>query len=115
MPSSFNDVIGAYLQADAAYQALGAGVGSDSGYAPGLNLSSSEKADIAVNAVIADLISTVVPSGTDAQKAQALWSAITDPANAVTFIGPSPTFSILTTTGPVANLVDQTSLGSMFK
>jgi hypothetical protein len=115
MPSSFNDMIGAYLQANSAYQALGTGVGSDGGYAPGLNLSSSEKADIAVNAVIADLISTVVPSGTDAQKAQALWSALTDPTNAASFINPSPTFSALTSVGSVANLVDQTSLGSMFK
>jgi len=50
MPSNFSEMIGAYLQANSAYQALGAGVGLDGGYAPGLNLSDGEKADIAVNA-----------------------------------------------------------------
>jgi hypothetical protein len=114
MPSSFSDMINAYLQANSAYQALGTGVGSDGGYAPGLNLSSSEKADIAVNAVIAGLIASVAPTG-PSPVADALWSALIDPTNAASFIGTSTTFSALTNAGPVAKLVAQTSLGSMFK
>jgi hypothetical protein len=114
MPSTFSAMIDAYLHANSAYQALGAGVGTDGGYAPGLNLSSSEKADIAVNAAIAGLIASVTPTP-PGPVADALWSALTDPTNAASFIGSSMTFSALASTGPIANLVDQTSLGSMFK
>ena len=114
MPAGFSAMIQAYQQADSAYQALGAGVGTDGGYAPGLDLSSSEKADIAVNAVIAGLIGSVTPSGS-LSIADALWSALIDPTSAGSYIvGTASTFSALTGAGPVANLVGQTSLGSMF-
>jgi hypothetical protein len=107
MPSTFAAVIDAYLQADAAYTALGTGVGADGGYAAGLGISSSEKADVAVNALIAGLISAVQP--TSGSRAEALWAALTGGTN--TFTVASGTIDEMTTgTGPIANLVNQSSL-----
>jgi hypothetical protein len=111
MPSNFADMIGAYLAADKAYEALGAGVGTDGSYASDLSLTSSKKAEIAVNAVIAGLISTVQPES-GKTTAEALWAALTGDSNAFTI--PSTALNDLTSGGAVANLVNASSLSSMF-
>jgi hypothetical protein len=116
MPSNFKDMIGAYLAADSAYAALGAGVGADDNkYAADLGLTSSKKAEIAVNAVISGLISAVQPESGDtspAAKAEALWAALTGDSSAFTI--PSTALDDLTKAGAIANLVNASSLGSMF-
>jgi hypothetical protein len=118
MPSSFSGMIDAFLQAHRAYDALGAGVGSGGGYAPGLGLTSGEKADIAVNAVIAGLIGAVNPKPNHdaADVAGALWGALVDPANAGSyFFNSLPTLSELVNgSGPTVDLVNAAGLGSLF-
>jgi hypothetical protein len=110
MPANFEAMIEAYQAVNGAYQALGAGVGADGDYAAGLDLSSSEKADIAVNAVIAGLIGAIQPAS--GSTAEALWAALT--GNEGVFTISSTAVDDLTKTGPVANLVNASSLGSMF-
>jgi hypothetical protein len=113
MPANFADMIDAYLQANAAYAALGAGVGADGGYAPGVGLSSGDKAEIAVNALISGLVSAVVPANGNQTTAEALWAALTGSTDS--FSIPANTFDELTKTGPVANLVSASSLAPMLK
>jgi hypothetical protein len=111
MPASFSDMIEAYLQANMAYQALGVGVGAV-GYTA--DVSSAEMADIAVNAVIAGLISSVdPPSHNNADTAAVLWEALTGTAPVFT-IDPDTLEDLTSTGSSIANLVLASSLGSMF-
>jgi hypothetical protein len=113
MPSSFITLIDAYLDAAAAYEALGAGVSANGGsYASGLELSSSETADIAVNAVISGLVSAVVPASGGDTVAEALWSALTGTTTSFTIA--TGTIDDLTSgTGSIAALVEASKLGSL--
>jgi hypothetical protein len=123
MPQSFLDMIGAFAGANDAYNALGLGIGT-TGYAEGTGLSSSDKSDIAVNAVISGLISAIEPlnaavpgSPTPAEIADALWSALIDPASAGSVISIDPaaftTLTDTTGTGAVANLLAASGLASL--
>jgi hypothetical protein len=115
MPADFAAMIEAFISANDAYEALGQGlVDGGGGYAAGLDLTSSEKADIAVNAVISGLVAAVVPASGTA--AEALWLALTDPAGASSYITvPSTAIDDLTSgAGPIASLVGASSIGAMF-
>jgi hypothetical protein len=121
-PDSFIQMINAYADANAAYEALGTGVASNAGsYAEGLSISSSETKDIAVNAVIAGMINAVTPVGitnpTSADVAVALWSALNNNAAAETYVTvSSTTLDTLTSgTGPIACLVTASGLGSLLE
>jgi hypothetical protein len=118
-PASFVAMITAFSEANAAYTALGNGVVANSGsYASGLPVSSSEKSEIAVNAVLSGLIDAIVPaSGADtpANVADSIWGGL---------MGQSSTFSIsptavtdLTsaTSSPIAGLVKASSLGALLE
>lgn len=117
MPSSFTDMINAFSDSCAAYNALGGSVGSGHVYAAAV--SSSEAADIAVNAVISGLIEAVTPASPapPTARAEALWAALSgtvSPSSA--FKITASTLTTLTTgTGDIANLVNASNLGSMFK
>lgn len=114
MPAAFADMIAAFVTANEAYTALGAGIaGTPPAYADGTNLTDSQKNDIAVNAMISGLICAVSPvSGTDL--ATALWGSLVDPAASNSQITISPTgFSDLTSTGSIANLLDASTLGAL--
>lgn len=114
--STFTAIINAFLEANDAYVALGASVQS-SGYADS-STTSSEKNEIAVNAAIAALVSSVAPvSGdlSDEAKAQALWSALADPGHSSSYIKPtSLNYTTLTASGtPLAALISNSSLNSL--
>lgn len=123
-PPAFVDMIIAFSEANAAYQALGAGVGS-TGYAAGTDISDSVKSDIAVNAMIAGLIMAITPmdpdtgdqrASTPSNVAEALWTALIGTSTLYSSISIDPaTFDNLTSAGsPVSNLLDASSLGALF-
>lgn len=110
-PAGFTDMIDAFLGANAAYEALGTSVKDSGGYVSGA--SESEKNEIAVNAVVSALVSSV-SGATDEAKEQALWDALRDPANASTYVGSSMDIDALTGTGaPLKALIDASGLGSL--
>jgi hypothetical protein len=112
MPASFAEMIDAFVGANGAYAALGAGVVADgNGYAAGLNPSQAEKDEIAANAVISGLLVAVTPTNPGQTKAEALWAALAGSAG--TFAIPSSTLDGLTNgAGPIAALVAASSFGS---
>ncbi len=91
-PSSFTDLISAFFEANTAYQALGTsleyvdtdgdGIADSYVYADGV-VSSSESSELAINAVIAGLITAIDTNGsadttaaTSAEISTALWNAM---------------------------------------
>jgi hypothetical protein len=141
-PQTFTDLITAFASANEAYAALGSSltpvVSSDGttsyAYADGV-VDSSASSEVAVNAVIAGLITAVIPATatdvngdgkvtssdvTAAQISTALWAAMLDPANASSAISiDSSVLDSLTstdssgTTSSIAKLVLASGLGSL--
>jgi hypothetical protein len=106
-PAAFVDMLNAFTSASSAFTALNNGIGSGAAFAdPSVEADSAKKTEIAVNAVISGLLSTVTPaSGTTS--AEALWSALCNPASASGFV----TFNSGAATGPdVSNLLDAAGL-----
>jgi len=90
-PASFVDMIAAFSAASEAYSALNSGLGADGTYLA--EVTEEEKVAIAFNALVAGFIGIVDPvtaedpeNPTDEEVAQALWSAISHPENAMTYI-----------------------------
>jgi len=127
MPQAFSTMIDAFVTANGAFQALGAGIaGATPAYADGTSVSSVDKQGIAVNAVIAGLLSAITPTDPGTTVAEALWIALSDPTT-VDGSSPNPppiaidpaTFSNLigTSTGTpssIANLLTASGLGDLF-
>jgi len=112
-PQSFIDMIAAFAAADDAYRALNAGLGPDGTYLA--DVTDSEKVEIAFNALVAGFVGIIVPldgngaaiaGPTSADIAQALWSAISDPANAVDCVSiPTTAFDDLTGESGIGNIL----------
>jgi hypothetical protein len=101
-PQSFVDMIAAFTAADEAYSALNAGLGPDGTYLA--EVTEEEKVAIAFNALVAGFIGIVDPVGGDL--AQALWSAISDPANAEDYVSiPTTAFDDLTGESGIGNIL----------
>ncbi len=83
-PADFVAMIDAFLAANDAYQALGAGLDGGDYVA---DVSDGEALDIAVNAVICGAIWLISPVDVEMSTAEALWSAMLDPASAGDVIG----------------------------
>jgi len=91
-PQGFIDAISAFLEANAAYEALNAGVGTDGVY--DADVTAEEATEIAVNALIAGMLGLITgpePDNTafasSADVAQALWTAMLNPSAADSVIG----------------------------
>lgn len=112
-PQSFSDMIAAFAAADEAYSALNAGLGPDGTYLA--DVTDDEKVGIAFNALVAGLVGIVAPldgngvaivEPTSAQIAQALWSAISDPESAMSYIEiPDTAFDELTGESGIGNIL----------
>lgn len=112
-PAEFVAMIEAFLEANAAYVALG-GTGATMTYL--VDVGQAEKKEIAVNAVICGAIELITPVGgvddTPENTARALWSALIDPANAGIHIAITPgAFDTMTDSGPIGNLLAAAGLG----
>lgn len=127
MPTTFVDMIDAFMQANAAYQVLGKGLAGSTTYADGTDVSTNAKTEIAVNAVIAGLLCAIEPatmagpSPTSEEIASSLWDALLDPTNPTpAFTIPSATFDDLIGTGasptptPISNLLTASGLDQLF-
>ena len=103
-PAAFVEMLNAFTSASSAFTALNDGIGLGGSFAdPGIT--NAQKTEIAVNAVIAELLTTVTP--TSGTAAEALWSALCNPASASGFV----TFNSGAATGPdVSNLLDAAGL-----
>jgi hypothetical protein len=112
-PQSFVDMIAAFAAAGEAYSALNAGLGPDGTYLA--DVTDEEKVGIAFNAFVAGIIGIVEPldghgvpivGPTPADIAQALWSAISDPANAENRINiPTTAYDDLTGESGIGNIL----------
>ena len=102
-PAAFISMVAAFTSASDAFTALNSGIsGSPPAYAdPGVT--SAQKMEMAVNAVISAVFSTITPSS--GTTAEALWSALCNPAGASGFL----TFDPAVTSGP-ANLLTAAGL-----
>jgi hypothetical protein len=133
-PSSFTDLISAFVEANDAYQALGnslQGVDTDGdgqidsyAYADGV-VSSSESSELAINAVIAGLITAIDTNGsadttpaTSAEISEALWNAMV--TGTADFTIEDSVLDSLTSTNadgsvnnPIASIVLASSLASL--
>lgn len=112
MPASFVSMISAFEEASKAYDALGSSVSSNGGkYDSSSGISDSDKNGIAVNAVIATIVSESTPTDSNTTKAQALWTALQNPDKAENSIKLSD-MSDVKSSG-VASLIKASSLGSL--
>ena len=88
-PAEFDAMIDAFTGAYSAYQALSAGITASGGAYADPSISSGQKTEIAVNAAISGLLSSVVPvtgGSSSSSIAQALWSALRAPEHASSFL-----------------------------
>lgn len=132
MPQAFTEMIDAFVLANDAFQALGTGIGTGATYADGTSVSSVEQQSIAVNAIIAGLLSAVTPAviadpvagPTSEEIATGLWIALSDPTTVAQGAASPPitiniaTFGNLigtgTDPGPVSNLLTASGMGELF-
>jgi hypothetical protein len=110
-------MIAAFKEASAAYDALGASVSANGGaYDSSSGITDSDKNGIAVNAVIATIVSSSTDKdgktfADDNARAQALWTALQNPSSASSSISLSD-MSDVKTSG-VSSLITASSLGSL--
>jgi hypothetical protein len=127
-PASFTEMIDAFIAANSAYAALGISIGdtTTTGTGPGYqdaSITSSEKNEIAVNAVISALLSSVETasgSSNSTEVEQALWDALSDPEQAAVYITIDYSKVTDSTSGDatysyVWNLLGASSLGSLME
>jgi hypothetical protein len=102
-PASFVEMIAAFSAANEAYKALSSGLGTDGTYLA--DVTKEEKVAIAFNALVAGFLDIVEPVGA-VDPAQALWSAISDPESATSYITiPDTAFDDLTGDAGIGNIL----------
>jgi len=109
--ASFTAIISAFSAANVAYTALGNSVESN-GYS-NTSMTSSSKNEIAVDAVISALVSSVVATTPGTSSAQALWSALADPDHASSYLTMASLDTVKAQGSAVGALVGATSIGSL--
>jgi hypothetical protein len=117
MPASFDAMISAYMSANSAYTALGKDVAASSDgktYAY-TGLSSSEKNEIAADALLSGVIGAMTPSNKSESQSQAIWSALSNPSKADSHISLSTDLIASFTKGssPITTLISASSLGKL--
>jgi hypothetical protein len=83
-PQAFIDMIAAFTAADVVYGDLNAGLAQGGGYAP--EVTNDEQVEVAVNALVSGFVGIIVPASLGDTVAEALWSAMLDPENALSYI-----------------------------
>jgi hypothetical protein len=81
-PAAFIEMVAAFTNASDAFTALNNGISGPSPAYADPNITSAQKMEIAVNAVISAIFSTITPKPTMGTTAEALWSALCNPAGA---------------------------------
>ncbi len=100
-PAAFIAMVAAFTSASAAFTALNTGIsGSPPAYADP-SVTSAQKMEIAVNAVISGVLNTITP--TSGTAAEALWAALCAPSSASGFL--SFDSGVASSTGPAGNLI----------
>jgi hypothetical protein len=112
-PASFVGMIAAFSAANEVFGALNEGIGEDGAYLA--DVTDEEKVEIAFNALVAGVVGVVevlddlgdpIADPPLEDLAQALWSAISDPESATTFIGISDSaFDELTGADGIGNIL----------